>query len=259
MAIIYGQYVPETLPSYKEAQKQVYGEYNRGDMGDFTTSAYNYLMKQQEQAYNLDLWNLQNQYNTPAAQMARFQDAGLNPNLIYSKDNMASSPTGYSAPSFRPNNTMTKAVQTGLDAINTIMNTVKTARDTFDYVKYGAETNAWQKNLTMQRSQAEALSNYWNSYMLGLPSPDSILGSPRQQLQAYQLDTQKANYDRIRALVSLIPEQAARQRALTELDQNRQAIMKGQYDFILHGFHTGNETLDSFLRMIMMFGMSSLF
>jgi len=29
------------------------------------------------------MWNRQNAYNTPASQMARFQDAGLNPNLIY--------------------------------------------------------------------------------------------------------------------------------------------------------------------------------
>lgn len=38
---------------------------------------------------NLDFWNRQNAYNTPAAQMQRFKDAGLNPHLIYSQSNMA--------------------------------------------------------------------------------------------------------------------------------------------------------------------------
>lgn len=33
--------------------------------------------------YDLKMWNLQNQYNSPMAQMARFTEAGLNPNLIY--------------------------------------------------------------------------------------------------------------------------------------------------------------------------------
>lgn len=33
--------------------------------------------------FALDMWNRENAYNTPAAQMARFKDAGLNPNLIY--------------------------------------------------------------------------------------------------------------------------------------------------------------------------------
>lgn len=30
-----------------------------------------------------DMWNKQNAYNTPAAQMSRYTDAGINPNLIY--------------------------------------------------------------------------------------------------------------------------------------------------------------------------------
>lgn len=34
---------------------------------------------------NMEAWHLQNQYNSPEAQMARFKSAGLNPNLIYEK------------------------------------------------------------------------------------------------------------------------------------------------------------------------------
>lgn len=33
--------------------------------------------------WNLKMWNMQNEYNTPKNQMARYLDAGLNPNLIY--------------------------------------------------------------------------------------------------------------------------------------------------------------------------------
>ena len=32
---------------------------------------------------NIRFWKMQNEYNTPANQMKRLQDAGLNPNLIY--------------------------------------------------------------------------------------------------------------------------------------------------------------------------------
>lgn len=39
------------------------------------------------EANTLKNWNLQNEYNTPAAQMQRFKDAGLNPNLVYSQGN----------------------------------------------------------------------------------------------------------------------------------------------------------------------------
>lgn len=32
---------------------------------------------------NVQMWNMQNEYNSPVQQMARLQEAGLNPNLIY--------------------------------------------------------------------------------------------------------------------------------------------------------------------------------
>jgi hypothetical protein len=32
---------------------------------------------------NLEMWNMQNEYNSPAAQMERYKEAGLNPALIY--------------------------------------------------------------------------------------------------------------------------------------------------------------------------------
>lgn len=40
-------------------------------------------MYQRQRADALSFWNMQNEYNSPAAQMARFQAAGLNPNRIY--------------------------------------------------------------------------------------------------------------------------------------------------------------------------------
>lgn len=53
---------------------------------------------------NLEQWNRQNAYNTPQAQMERYKEAGLNPNLIYSQGsngNAASSPT-YNPPTLQP-------------------------------------------------------------------------------------------------------------------------------------------------------------
>lgn len=43
-----------------------------------------------EHDYAIEDWNLQNAYNTPKAQMQRYQEAGLNPNLIYGQTNTAS-------------------------------------------------------------------------------------------------------------------------------------------------------------------------
>lgn len=50
---------------------------------------------------SMEMWNLQNQYNTPQAQMQRFIDAGLNPHLIYGQGNSGNST---SFPQYQPPN-----------------------------------------------------------------------------------------------------------------------------------------------------------
>lgn len=49
-------------------------------------------MYDRQKTDQLAFWNLQNAYNDPAAQMARFRNAGLNPNLIYGQSNTAGAP-----------------------------------------------------------------------------------------------------------------------------------------------------------------------
>lgn len=49
----------------------------------------------------LDMWNKQNEYNHPAAQMARLAQAGLNPHLVYGTGNVANSVSS-SSPKYTP-------------------------------------------------------------------------------------------------------------------------------------------------------------
>lgn len=64
-------------------------------------SIMNYHLQTQEakreREYNKQMWEEQNAYNTPEAQMKRYRDAGLNPNLIYGQGTSgnASSAPGY--------------------------------------------------------------------------------------------------------------------------------------------------------------------
>lgn len=48
--------------------------------------------------HDVDMWNRQNAYNTPSAQMERLQAAGLNPNLVYG--NGGATNTANSAPTY---------------------------------------------------------------------------------------------------------------------------------------------------------------
>lgn len=70
------------------AGSQVYA----ANMGRASRKAYIKLTKEMAQ-YNNEMaekhWNMQNEYNSPAAQMMRYKEAGLNPNLIYGQQNTA--------------------------------------------------------------------------------------------------------------------------------------------------------------------------
>lgn len=76
------------------------GSITGGDILGLGSSLFNTIMNANSvgdtNEANLRLWRMQAEYNKPINQMARYQEAGLNPNLIYSQGNpgnLTSSPT----------------------------------------------------------------------------------------------------------------------------------------------------------------------
>ena len=61
------------------------------------TNKANMELAQYQYSKDLEMWNKQNDYNSPQQQMERFAEAGLNPNLIYGQGNAGNAT---SAPSF---------------------------------------------------------------------------------------------------------------------------------------------------------------
>lgn len=59
--------------------------------------------KENRRAFERDffMWNAQNAYNHPSAQMERLKSAGLNPMLVYGNGSVVGNTTGH-APSYRP-------------------------------------------------------------------------------------------------------------------------------------------------------------
>ena len=263
MPIINGVYVNDTLGDAKQAQESVFGSYTKKDMNDYSTAAYNYLMKQQEQAFNLQLWNLQNEYNSPLAQMQRYSEAGLNPNLIYGQQNVASSPASASAPSFRPGGTLNKGIQSGLNAIGQLMNTVKAAVDTYDYWKYGRQASSlanqnaeWRQRLLSSQETAQMLENDWNMWLQGRRELDPT--APGAKMYQTQQEAKAAQVDQIRQLIDASLTGQARTNALRELDSYRLKILQGQNSAVLN-IHTGlGDNFDGFLKAMIYLAMSKL-
>ena len=91
-------------------------------ISDVNQNAYNQMATEQEWRYNRMAWNEQNAYNHPSQQMARFKEAGLNPNLIYgqgSAGNAAQIPQ-YTAPKQSFN--LGDAISTGLNTLSQYQN-----------------------------------------------------------------------------------------------------------------------------------------
>lgn len=62
--------------------------------------AHNREMSDYAYQQNLDMWNRQNEYNSPTAQMGRLSEAGLNPNLMYGSGSVGNSSS--QAPQYSP-------------------------------------------------------------------------------------------------------------------------------------------------------------
>lgn len=67
------------------------------------TRDHEFKLAEYQYSKDLDLWNQQNEYNTPAAQMKRLEEAGLNKNMVYGSGSVAGNTAGqtpkYQAPS----------------------------------------------------------------------------------------------------------------------------------------------------------------
>ena len=87
-------------------------------------------MADYEFSNNLKMWNLQNAYNSPAQQMQRLKDAGLNPNLVYgngSVGNTAGNLPQYNAPTL--DYSATDVIQSAGSTLSQFVNLQKVAME----------------------------------------------------------------------------------------------------------------------------------
>ena len=54
----------------------------------------NMRLAKYQYAKDVEMWNANNAYNTPKAQMDRLMDAGLNPNMVYGSGTVAGNTSG---------------------------------------------------------------------------------------------------------------------------------------------------------------------
>lgn len=101
---------------------------------------------------NLNLWNLNNEYNTPAAQMERYKEAGLNPHLMYgqgSSGNSSSPSEGFQAPRLNVPHVENYSGPAIQNSVQTAMNGLQMAAN---IKKASAETSQIYQNIENLKS-----------------------------------------------------------------------------------------------------------
>jgi len=91
---------------------------------NFQSQIFSQGMYERQYADAIKFWEMQNEYNSPAAQMKRFQEAGLNPNLIYGQGNSGNAGSvqmpDVQRPEFRPASMGDAVSMAGLTYMNSM-------------------------------------------------------------------------------------------------------------------------------------------
>lgn len=178
-------------------------------------------MYNRQRSDNLSNWFLQNQYNSPQAQMERFQAAGLNPNLIYGQGN--SGPAGAVAPS-NPDTPQTRAPEwggglqsAGLTAVNAMYD-LEIKKATADNLKSQGTVIAQEALLKQAQTRATEVGANRGQFNLDFESEfrDISGDARRESLRQLKTNTDLAiNRDAREALTNSSNLQEAAQRMLS--------------------------------------------
>lgn len=253
------------LPGAKHAQQQVFGEYSKKDIADYSQAAYNYLTHQQDNALAIALMNYQNQYNSPQNQMLLRQQAGINPYSDYAVQAGASANMAAS-PAVRSNSNYVKQQQANAQKINTFMQALETGTKIADYMIYGRDLSKYQLDAAIGRSgilseqlQQEVMRTGQMAWYLGYPGYEQIGSSPYGKLQSAQTHNYAVNEERVKAYKSqidylvkeLYPAQKDQIVAKQQLEEQKYGIQDAQYGAVTR-INTGNATVDGILQFLLM-------
>ena len=165
---------------------------------------FNAAEAQKTRDWQEKMWKMNNEYNTPLAQVTRFQEAGLNPNLVYGNGNVQNvSPmpsSGAQASSTPFNDSIAarhaknfEAIMTGLQTAITIQE-LKNKKAEGENIESNTEKNNAEAKESAQRTENLSTENKFNletfdARKIGIELQNQL--SEQQRLKLYA-DTQTA-------------------------------------------------------------------
>lgn len=192
-------------------------------------------------------WARENAYNTPEQQMARFKEAGLNPNLIYGQGDAgnASSMQAYQSPTadytgvsnpemgqMQHQQSTQQAIQTSMSTLEAFINTKQKAAET-DLTAKKAATEKWRKHqtkaqttLTKSQETAQFYKNTQEAQLMGMDDTTQYSGDG---LSNYNQRIVDQEYSKIRM------QQNNATRAEAEAAYKNKQISEYEKDQIIRG------------------------
>lgn len=147
--------------------------------------AAQYALAKQQNDYDLNLWNMMNEYNSPQSQMQRFKEAGLNPMLVYQQGTPgnASSPANSTMPNVQltPQKDAMQKVAMANDVIGMVSNLAKNV------------ASLWGSGYDLQIKKNEVLASDFDRSIMDytFPSYGSKRSNPIEPY--YNFDNAKLN------------------------------------------------------------------
>lgn len=148
------------------------------------TRKWNEKMYGRQRADALTDWNMQNEYNSPAAQMERYKAAGLNPNLIYGQSNESGAIRSSDSGSWNP-----RAPEIDLSGIGGNLKMV------YDIVQTQAQTNKTLADAEVARQQQKLIEENVKSVSQSIKGAEFDLGQ-RMKLGPINVEMAQASLDK---------------------------------------------------------------
>ena len=166
----------------------------------------NIAMQQKQLDWNKNMWHMQNEYNSPEAQMQRFREAGLNTHLMYGQGqsgNAQGPAEGVAPPNIQP----TLPAQGGGEAISNYIK-LKTVDAQVENIKADTAVKLGQKDKVAMESAGISINNKrdYLSYMKETNTYGNYLKRDQIETAAAGLELVKLGLENERSAVALESE-----------------------------------------------------
>lgn len=109
--------------------------------------------------HDVNMWNMQNQYNTPQMQMQRLTEAGLNPHLMYGQGNTGNASTPQKAPVPEVGNELTSLSQMSLAPVLSMYQDWRVKNAQIENLNANADATRQNATLTALRQLTQDYTN----------------------------------------------------------------------------------------------------